>query len=225
MKKLLTLALMFVMAFSLVSCKDDDNDVDNGGNNNQQQQQTPATEDLLVADQFANLVAGKEVYLTTVGQSDIDTVQNIISRVDETKVGFNDESKEINVHVENVLNVADVADGSVVFLVTGSSTKGLGAAGTNITAENTRAQAFADAAKANKITLVVLHVGGAQRRGEQADPIINKVVPAAKLVMVVNTGNADGLFTNLSSANGVAFNSYTKSSKMVDSFKKIFGIA
>ena len=43
--------------------------------------------------------------------------------------------------------------------------------------------------------------------------------------MVVNTGNSDGLFTNLSSANGVAFNSYTKSSKMVDSFKKIFGIA
>lgn len=223
MKKLLTLALMFVMAFSLVSCKDDSDD--NGNDDNQQQQQTPATEDQLVADQFANLVAGKEVYLTTVGQSDIDTVQNILSRVDETKVGFNDESKEINVHVENVLNVADVADGSVVFLVTGSSTKGLGAAGTNITAENTRAQAFADAAKANKITLVVLHVGGAQRRGEQADPIINKVVPAAKLVMVVNTGNADGLFTNLSSANGVAFNSYTKSSKMVDSFKKIFGIA
>ena len=202
MKKLLTLALMFVMAFSLVSCKDDSDD--NGNDDNQQQQQTPATEDQLVADQFANLVAGKQVYLTTVGQSDIDTVQNILSRVDETKVGFNDESKEINVHVENVLNVADVADGSVVFLVTGSSTKGLGAAGTNITAENTRAQAFADAAKANKITLVVLHVGGAQRRGEQADPIINKVVPAAKLVMVVNTGNADGLFTNLSSANGVA---------------------
>lgn len=223
MKKLLTLALMFVMAFSLVSCKDDNDD--NGNDDNQQQQQTPATEDLLVADQFANLVAGKEVYLTTVGQSDIDTVQNIISRVDETKVGFNDESKEINVHVENVLNVDDVADGSVVFLVTGSSTKGLGAAGTNITAENTRAQAFADAAKANKITLVVLHVGGDQRRGPQADPIINKVVPAAKLVMVVNTGNADGLFTTLTSANGVAFNSYTKSSKMVDSFKKIFGIA
>lgn len=224
MKKLLTLALMFVMAFSLVSCKDDNDDNGNDGNQ-QQQQQTPATEDQLVADQFANLVAGKEVYLTTVGQSDIDTVQNIISRVDETKVGFNDESKEINVHVENVLKVDDVADGSVVFLVTGSSTKGLGAAGTDITAENTRAQAFADAAKANKITLVVLHVGGAQRRGEQADPIINKVVPAAKLVMVVNTGNADGLFTNLTSANGVAFNSYTKSSKMVDSFKKIFGIA
>lgn len=222
MKKLLTLALMFVMAFSLVSCKDDNDD---NGNDDNQQQQTPATEDLLVADQFANLVDGKEVYLTTVGQSDIDTVQNIISRVDETKVGFNDESKEINVHVENVLNVDDVADGSVVFLVTGSSTKGLGAAGTNITAENTRAQAFADAAKANKITLVVLHVGGDQRRGPQADPIINKVVPVAKLVMVVNTGNADGLFTNLSSANGVAFNSYTKSSKMVDSFKKIFGIA
>lgn len=224
MKKLLTLALMFVMAFSLVSCKDDSDDKGNDDNQQQQQQQTPATEDQLVADQFANLVAGKQVYLTTIGQSDIDTVQNIMANAGE-QIGFNDETKSINVHVDNVLGASDVADGSVVFLVTGASTKGLGAAGTNITAENTRAQAFADAAKANKITLIVLHVGGAQRRGEQADPIINKVVPAAKLVMVVNTGNADGLFTTLSSANSVAFNSYTRSSKMVDSFKKIFGLA
>ena len=149
----------------------------------------------------------------------------ILSSFSYEQIGFNDETKSINVHVDNVLGASDVADGSVVFLVTGASTKGLGAAGTNITAENSRAQAFADAAKANKITLVVLHVGGAQRRGEQADPIINKVVPAAKLVMVVNTGNADGLFTTLSSANSVAFNSYTRSSKMVASFKKIFGIA
>lgn len=227
MKKFLTLVLMFVMAFSLVSCNKDDDD--NGGNNNQQQQQ-PATEDVLVADTFAGLTTGKKVYLTTIGQSDIDTVQNIMQNADAEKVGFYTEdeeptTKDVNVYVDNLLAADEVADGSVVFLVTGASTKGLGAAGTKITEENARADAFATAAKANKFTLVVLHVGGEQRRGTQADPIINKVVPAAKLVMVVNTGNADGLFTNLCSANSVSFNSYTRSSKMVASFKKIFGLA
>lgn len=206
MKKIITYALMLLMVLGLVACgeKTDDPNKGNGGGDT-------ITEDLTV--EGFTVEAGKKVYVTTIGQSDFDTVINILVRA----------GKEDTVN-EQLLKASDVEAGSTVILVTGSSTKGLGSAGTDIGAENTRATDFALAAKAGNFKLVVVHVGGEQRRGAQADPIIRTVTPEADLVMVVSTGNADGLFTTLTKEKNIPLYAYSRATKMVDSFKAILGL-
>ena len=203
MKKILTFAFALLLMFSLISCKKET--PDQGGN--EQTQQTQEN----VEDTGFKVETSQKVYLTTIGQSDFDTVANLIDKTARKDVVKN-----------NLLKAADVEDGSVVILVVGSSTKGLGSAGTDINEENVRAEAFAKAAKENKFSIVLVHVGGEQRRGAQADPIIRTVVPAAKLVMVVKTGNADGLFNTLAGATIPCY-SYTKATQMVKPFQAMLG--
>lgn len=205
MKKIITYALMLLMVFGLVACGNDQNDP-NGGTGGDE-----LTEDVTV--EGFTVAAGSKVYITTIGQSDYDTVINLIERA----------GKEDTVN-DNLLKASDVEAGSTVILVTGSSTKGLGSAGTDIGAENTRATDFALAAKAGNFKLIVVHVGGEQRRGAQADPIIRTVTPEADLVMVVSTGNGDGLFTTLAKEANAPLYSYSRATKMVDSFKAILGL-
>lgn len=206
MKKILTFAFALLLMLSLISCKKDT--PDQGGN--EQNQQTQQTQEN-VEDTGYKVETTQKVYLTTIGQSDFDTVANLIDKTSRKDVVKN-----------NLLKAADVEDGSVVILVVGSSTKGLGSAGTDIGQENARAEAFAAAAKENKFSIVLIHVGGEQRRGAQADPIIRTVVPAAKLVMVVKTGNADGLFNTLAGATIPCY-SYTKATQMVKPFQAMLG--
>ena len=207
MKKILTFVFALLLMFSLVSCGKDDDNTDEGGNN--QETTDPVEVDATVSGFVVE--ATTKVYLTSIGQSDFDVVGNLIDKTSREDVVKN-----------NLLKAKDVTAGSVVFLVTGSSNKGLGSAGTDINSENVRAEEFAAAATEGKFTLVVVHVGGEQRRGAQADPIIRTVTPAAKLVMVVETGNADGLFTTLAGSSIPCY-SYSRSTKMVDSFKAILG--
>ena len=206
MKKILTFAFALLLMFSLISCKKET--PDQGGN--EQNQQTQQTQEN-VEDTGFKVETSQKVYLTTIGQSDFDTVANLIDKTSRKDVVKN-----------NLLKAADVEEGSVVILVVGSSTKGLGSAGTDINEENVRAEAFAKAAKENKFNIVLVHVGGEQRRGAQADPIIRTVVPAAKLVMVVKTGNADGLFNTLAGATIPCY-SYTKATQMVKPFQAMLG--
>ena len=206
MKKILTFAFALLLMFSLISCGKDE-ETPNTGNENQQTQET--TKD--VEDTKFTIAASTKVYLTTIGQSDFDVVANIIDKTSRT-----------DVVKEALLKASDVEQGAVVIVVTGSSTKGLGSAGTDINAENVRAEGFAKAANEGKLTMVVVHVGGEQRRGAQADPIIRTVVPASKLVMVVETGNADGLFNTLAGSTIPCYQ-YTKSTKMVKPFQAMLG--
>lgn len=208
MKKILTFVFALLLMFSLVSCGKVDDNKDKGGNN--QETTDPVVEVDKTVSGFS-VESTTKVYLTSIGQADFDIVGNLV-----------DKTSRKDIVKDNLLKANDVENGSVVFLVTGSSGKGLGSAGTDINAENVRAEEFAAAAKEGKFTVVVVHVGGEQRRGAQADPIIRTVTPAAKLVMVVKTGNADGLFTTLAGSSIPCY-SYSRSTKMVDSFKAILG--
>ena len=202
MKKILTFAFALLLMFSLISCNKEETPEQPAGNEQVQEN---------VEDTGFKVETSQKLYLTTIGQSDFDTVANLIDKTSRKDVIKN-----------NLLKANEVEDGSVVILVVGSSTKGLGSAGTDIGNENQRAEAFANAAKENKFSIVLVHVGGEQRRGAQADPIIRTVVPAAKLVMVVKTGNADGLFNTLTGSTIPCY-SYTKATEMVKPFKAMLG--
>lgn len=156
----------------------------------------------------------KTVYLTTVGQSDTNIVGNVLNKAGATG----------SYTLEAMLRASDVAEGSVVLLTLGSSSKGLGAAGVDEAHEKARAEEFAAAAKAGKFTLVLFHVGGTTRRGTSSDPIIEAAFPGSAACFVVAEGNTDKFFTNLASKNSVKLYSVEKTLGLVDYAKGLFGL-
>lgn len=214
-KLALALFLCLVSLFA-VACNDDKGD-DNGD--------TDEVElDLTLDAGLAGLCADTNVYLTTLGQSDLAVVQNLVKTA----------GAESNVTTNNLLNASDVVSPAgkkaVVLMVTGSSGKGLGAAGVDWQSEKTRGEAFAAKAEAGEIELVVLHIGKKPRRGTTTDPILDVVCPAAKVMLIVNGtdvangANFDGYFSNSSKTNSVPVYFYSSATKLVTPIKTLFNL-
>lgn len=210
MKKSLFILLVLVSMIFLVGCGGDD----------PKPEPTDKDLDLALATTFKSLAKDKKVYLTTTGQADIDIVQNII----QNATGLKAIEDEVGDYVrEDRLTAANVENNSVVFLVVGSSAKGLGGSSeAKVNEEKARAIAFGEKAVAGDIKLIILHVGGEGRRGSLSDPIISAVVPSANLLLVVVTGDNDNFFTNLSKNNNVPLYLFSKSTKLVPAFETLF---
>lgn len=169
-------------------------------------------------EEFNNLVEGKKVYVTSIGQAgELATMTTLLSRF----VYSAEESDEFEqkVTIETMLAPNQVESGSIVILIPGASDKGLGAAGTNLTAEKNRADAFSQRAEDGEITIIVVHMGGEARRGESTDPLINASVSKASLVLVEEEGDFDDFFTNLENE-FVYF--YPSAMDLAAPFKQIF---
>ena len=209
MKNTKKLLAALLVAGALVSC---------GGEGTSTPEDKPTAGEVVNRTELEASLVGvaqnKTVYLTTVGQADSDIVGNVFKKAGATG----------SYTVSTMLKASEVAEGSVVFLTLGSSSKGLGAAGVDEAFEKNRAKEFADAAKAGKITLVLFHVGGTARRGTSSDPIIEAAFPGAKACFLVESGNADGFFTNLASTNSVSLYSVAKALDLVDFSKGLFGL-
>ncbi len=227
LKRIFSIFMVLLSALTLISCgndKDKDDEQGNGGG------ETPSAEvDKALAENLKGIASGKKVYLTTVGQSDVEKIENLLFSVDEdaniydAATGSADSSKAVNVAKGNLLTASEVEKGAVVLLVTGSSSKGLGSAGTNVAKEIDRAQAFAERAVAGEITLVVFHVGGESRRGTSTDPVLDVACPGANLLLVVESGNSDGYFTNTAKEYNIPLYLYSKTSKIVGALKDLLG--
>ncbi len=169
-------------------------------------------------EEFEDLFADKHVYITTIGQGgELSSLNTILARYVYTAA--EEEQYVEKVTMGNMIKANDVPSGSVVIIVPGASGKGLGAAGTNLAQELTRAQNFAAKAAAGDIILIVVHMGGAARRGSETDPLINALVGEAALILVEESGNDDGFFNNLSNPNVFI---YPIVKNMADSFKQLF---
>lgn len=205
MKKSLYIILLIIGVVFLVSCEKENPII------------TPEEKevDIALGTEFESIGKEKKIYLTTAGQADLDIVQNIL----ESATSLTEDEGFTKNHE---LKASDVEVGSVVILVIGSSSKGLGSAGTNVTNEKIRAEALAEKAVAGDFTLIVVHVGGQGRRGDMSDPIISAVSPSANLLLVVVTGDQDDLFTNIAKNNHVPLYLFSKSTKMVSAFETLF---
>lgn len=213
MKKLLTAALLLG---ALASCGETPTESTKPSTQESAQPSTPEVEAKELAANLVGIAEGKTCYLTTVGQADSDIVNNVFKKAGLVgKYEYED---------QNLLKAADVAEGAVVFLTLGASSKGLGAAGVDEAQEAARAAEFAAAAEAGQFTLVLFHVGGTPRRGTSSDPIIEAAFPGAAACFVVASGNADGFFTGLAEENNVDFYSIAKALDLVDYAKGLFGI-
>lgn len=210
LKRIFASLFMVLLAFALVACDSETEDEENNGNNDW----APLTE---LPESFHNQADGKHVYVTSIGQAgELSTIDVILS----AHVFSPDEETEYNEKVTQkaMLQASEVAEGSIVILVPGASGKGLGAAGTDINGEESRAKAFGARAKAGEITIYVVHLGGDSRRGE-SDRLITASLEHASLVMIEKEANHDDFFSKLKIENYLEFDA---AAAMVAPFKKIF---
>lgn len=174
---------------------------------------------MLVLFALGATAAGKPVLITSVGQSaEISMIKTLAVR---GKIPFE----------EDALAKAEVLTGSdkqsrysAVVAVVGGSAKGLGAAGINKDQETDRAKALLERAKSLKLNIVIMHVGGEERRGDLSDAFIRAVVPYANQVILVEAGDKDGLFEQVLRGKSVPIVKVTRISETLEPLKKALGM-
>ena len=117
-----------------------------------------------------------------------------------------------------------------VIVVTGSSLKGMGAAGVEISDEVSRATALIAEAKKRGITVVGAHVEGMERRAKNAAPgdnsdemSIDAVCPKAQFLIVRKDGDEDARFTTLGKKFNIPVLFYEKNADIVNVLTPVFG--
>jgi hypothetical protein len=115
-------------------------------------------------------------------------------------------------------------------IVTGSSLKGMGAAGVSIEDEIARVNALIADAKKKGITIVGGHVEGMERRAKNAAPgdnsdemSIDAVCPKAQFLIVRKDGDEDGRFTALGKKFNLPVVFYEKNMELMTVLKNVFG--
>lgn len=149
---------------------------------------------------FASVVFAAEVptvedplIMTTCGQSP----GAVMIRMSSMQAGFKADNN-------NSLTAADIkGKGYKTLIVTsGTSMKGMGAAGTNVDKEIARCLKLMDAAKAEGMLVIGAHVEGMARRTDQSDQAsIDAVLSRADLILVTDDSDSDGYFTKYAAEN------------------------
>ncbi len=116
----------------------------------------------------------------------------------------------------------DLGGAKTLAVVVGASLKGLGAAGIDTNKEKDRVRSLLAEARAMGIPVLVLHLGGEQRRGELTDEMIADTLPAAKMAVILKSGNKDGLFTKLCGENGTPLVEVERTADAADVLKNAF---
>ncbi|WP_286953174.1 MULTISPECIES: DUF6305 family protein [Aminobacterium] len=108
------------------------------------------------------------------------------------------------VESNNTMSASDLAGKGYKTLIvtTGTSGKGMGAAGTDVNKEIARCKELIEAAKAEGIVVITAHVEGMARRTDSADQAsIDEIMPLGDAILIVAGSNPDGYFTKLAQDN------------------------
>jgi len=106
---------------------------------------------------------------------------------------------------DNAMDVSGLpADTKTLIITTGTSGKGMGAAGTDVNMELDRCLALAEAAKKAGMLVCCAHVEGMSRRTDANDQAsIDGILAIADVVLVIDDSDSDGFFTNYCSTNNL----------------------
>lgn len=153
----------------------------------------------------------KPILLTSAGQSaDVQMVQALLKKA------------ELEAVFEKSLTADVIKDEKTLILAIGGSSKGLGAAGIKAEDELERVSNLIKKAKEKNIKIIGIHVGGSARRGELSDKFITSTIGEVDYLIVVEDGNKDGLFTNVSKEKNIPLEIVPKITSAVDPLKKAF---
>jgi hypothetical protein len=103
----------------------------------------------------------------------------------------------LNYSLSKMASANELEPVKTLVFVLGASLKGLGAAGLDMDKERARVLGLAAAAHRHRIPILCLHLGGESRRGQQTDELVSEILPLAKMLIIVRSGNGDGFFSRL----------------------------
>ena len=109
-----------------------------------------------------------------------------------------------------------------LILVSGGSTKGLGAAKIDKQHELDRVQALIKAARKAKINIITMHMGGKARRGKLSDEFNKLAAENADCLIVVKSGNEDQFFSKIANNKKIPIMLVDKIMEAGDILKGIF---
>jgi hypothetical protein len=116
----------------------------------------------------------------------------------------------------------DLSGVKTLVVVPGFSSKGLGAAGISREQEFSRIKDLIAAAKAKNLKIVMLHIGGVARRGNQSDDFNTLVANASEVMIVVKTGDTDQFFTNIANKRKVKIKLIDKIADAIPVMQELF---
>ena len=153
----------------------------------------------------------KPILITSAGQSaDVKLVKLL--------------AKRQNIEAEtNLMAQENNLDGiKTLIIVPGFSSKGLGAAGISQQDEMLRVKKIIAKAKDKNIPIIMIHVGGAARRGGQSDEFCQLIAEYSRYMIVVQQGNQDGLFTQIANTKKIPIKEVDKISDVGEPLSKLF---
>ena len=132
---------------------------------------------------------------------------------------------KLDVYQNNTIKAEELTSKyKTIILAVGGSNKGLGAAGIDADQELARADALIAKAKELGITVIAMHVGGADRRGTLSDSFIKPAFAAADIAIIVESGDTDNLMHDILAGNSTPTAYVAKSSGARDVLKTLFGL-
>jgi hypothetical protein len=112
-----------------------------------------------------------------------------------------------------------------LIITTGTSMKGMGAAGVDIDYEVARIEAIIEEAKKEGILIIGAHIEGMARRVDATDAAsIATVTPESKLLLIREDSNEDGYFTKAAEEQGIPIITFKETLDLVDIFKQLFNL-
>lgn len=128
---------------------------------------------------------------------------------------------EVPVQVDPMLEPDGMDGAKTLILVLGGSGKGLGAAGIDAPAEMARVDKLIEKARKSNVFILVMHIGGEERRGPNSAQFVT-YAEAGDYLIVRESGNADGYFTDISRKHNIPLYSIEKNMELVDILGALF---
>ncbi len=159
----------------------------------------------------ADFHAKQPLLITAAGQSQDVTMVKILAQKAGLKFTF-----------EKIAKADQLKDHATLVLVTGGSTKGLGAANIDKDQELARVNSLVKAAREAKMNIITMHVGGASRRGKLSDEFNKMTAENADCLVIVKTGDEDQLFSKIAEGKKIPIFLIDKIIEAGDILKEIF---
>jgi hypothetical protein len=153
----------------------------------------------------------KPILISSAGQS-----------ADVTLAGTLFKKIKVDVTVLPLAKKSDLNGVKTLVVVPGFSSKGLGAAGISREQEFDRIKELISSAKTKKMKIVMLHLGGVARRGNQSDDFNQMVANASDVMVVVKTGDTDQFFTNIANKRNVNIKIIDKIADAIPVIQELF---
>lgn len=165
----------------------------------------------LVGFTFISQKYEKPILISSAGQS-----------ADVTLAGTLFKKIKVDVTVLPLAKKSDLNGIKTLVVVPGFSSKGLGAAGISREQEFDRIKDLIASAKSKKMKIVMLHLGGVARRGNQSDDFNQMVANASDVMIVVKTGNTDQFFSNIANQRKVNIKIIDKIADAIPVMQELF---